>query len=306
MRWAQFVFDCLALASRQINLIPLFRGALRPSFAFLHLLMIDQGKKNILGVWVDAVDYDAAVDRFIQAAKEGRKYTTTALAVHGVMTGAFDEIHRHRLNHLDMIVPDGMPVRWALNLIHKAKLPDRVYGPELMLRCCEAAAENGLPVYFFGTTSGTLSELTSNLMERFPKLIVAGIEPSKFRKLDESEADSLAKKIRDSGAKATFVGLGCPRQEVWAYEFGESLQMPIFTVGAAFQFHAGRLSQAPKWMQDSGLEWFYRLVMEPGRLWKRYCFLNPAYLTLLGLQWTKLRVIDPEDTLAPDERILHG
>ncbi len=116
--------------------------------------MIDQGKKNILGVWIDAVDYEAAVNRLVQAAKEGRKYTTTALAVHGVMTGALDAVHRHRLNDFDMIVPDGMPVRWGLNLVHKAKLPDRVYGPELMLRCCEAAAENDLPVYFFGTTPG--------------------------------------------------------------------------------------------------------------------------------------------------------
>jgi N-acetylglucosaminyldiphosphoundecaprenol N-acetyl-beta-D-mannosaminyltransferase len=268
--------------------------------------MIDQGKKNILGVRVDAVDYDAAVNRLIEAAKEGRKYTTTALAVHGVMTGALDMIHRHRLNQLDMIVPDGMPVRWGLNLIHKAKLPDRVYGPELMLRCCEAAAEHGLPVYFYGTTRGTLEELTAKLQARFPKLEVAGAEPSQFRKIDESEAEALAVRIRNSGAKVTFVGLGCPRQEVWAYEFGQALQMPIFTVGAAFQFHAGRLSQAPRWMQNNGLEWFYRLVMEPSRLWKRYFFLNPAYLTLLGLQWSKIRVIDPENTLVPDERILHG
>ncbi len=148
--------------------------------------------------------------------------------------------------------------------------------------------------------------MTTNLQALYPKLVVAGMEPSQFRRLDEDEAEALTRRIRDSGAKVVFVGLGCPRQEVWAYEFGRALQMPVFAVGAAFQFHAGRLSQAPKWMQNSGLEWFYRLTMEPGRLWKRYVFLNPAYVTLLGLQWCKLRVIDPNHAVVPDERILHG
>jgi N-acetylglucosaminyldiphosphoundecaprenol N-acetyl-beta-D-mannosaminyltransferase len=268
--------------------------------------MIDLGKKNLLGIKIDAVDYEAAVARTIQAAKEGRSYTCTALAVHGVMTGALDPVHRHRLNKLDMIVPDGMPVRWGLNWLHKARLPDRVYGPKLMLRCCEAAAEEGLPIFLFGTDASTLEKLSSNLKAKFPDLKIAGSAPSQFRRLNEVEAEALVQRIRDSQAKLAFVGLGCPRQEIWAYELGRSLPMPVYTIGAAFQFHAGNLAQAPAWMQNAGLEWLFRFLVEPRRLWKRYVYYNPAYLALLAAQWTGLRRVNPDDAPAPTERMLYG
>ncbi len=118
--------------------------------------MIDLGKHNLIGVHIDAVDYEGAVERVLKAAHEGRRCTTTALAVHGVMTGALDATHRHRLNSLDLVVPDGMPVRWGLNLLHKTKLPDRVYGPNLMLKVCEAAAEQQVPIFLFGSDQTTL------------------------------------------------------------------------------------------------------------------------------------------------------
>ncbi len=129
--------------------------------------MIDHGKKNILGVRISAVDYEAATKHFIDAGKAEQKFTMTALAVHGVMTGALEPVHRYRLNRLDMIVPDGMPVKWGLNWIHQANLPDRVYGPTLMLKCCEAAAEVGLPIFLFGTTSDTLENLSARLKEKY-------------------------------------------------------------------------------------------------------------------------------------------
>lgn len=261
--------------------------------------MIDRGKKSVLGVNVDTVDYDAAVDRFISAAKRGERYTTTALAVHGVMTGAWDIEHRHRLNHLDMVVPDGMPVRWALNFLYRAELPDRVYGPNLMLYILKQAEQQDLPVFFFGTSEETLKLLVARIQEKFPRLMIVGAEASQFRKISEDEKRQLVERIRNSGAKITFVGLGCPRQEVWAYEMGDALSMPIFAVGAAFPFHAGTLSQAPKWMQDNGLEWLYRFVSEPRRLWKRYVLLNPAYLFLLGLQMLGVRSPDPNKTIPP-------
>ena len=268
--------------------------------------MIDLGKRNLIGVRIDAIDYAGAVQRVMRAAEAGERCTATALAVHGVMTGALDPQHRYRLNHLDLVVPDGMPVRWGLNLLHRTALPDRVYGPNLMLRVCEAAAERGVPIYLFGCDEPTLQQLQDRLTQRFPKLRIAGSQPSKFRRLTPEEGDRLAAEIRGSGAGITFVGIGCPRQEVWAYEFGDRLQMPVLAVGAAFAFHAGTLPQAPRWMQNAGLEWLYRFCKEPRRLWRRYVYLNPAYVTLLALQLTGLRRPDSDRLTPPAEQMLYG
>ena len=175
-----------------------------------------------------------------------------------------------------------------------------------MLKICEAAAKEGLPVYFFGTNRATLDQLVRNLSEKFPTLIVAGSEPSQFRQLTKQESEDLATRIKSSGARITFAGLGCPRQEVWAYEMGDALHMPVFAVGAAFAFHAGTLPQAPSWMQKSGLEWVFRLISEPKRLWRRYVYLNPAYLFLLGLQYVGLRRVDPDKDLPPKTHMLYG
>ena len=268
--------------------------------------MIDLGKKNLLGVGIDAVDYQAAVRRVVEAAEAGRRCTVTALAVHGVMTGALEPQHRYRLNRLDLVVPDGMPVRWGLNLLHRCALPDRVYGPNLMLKLCEAAAERGLPIFLFGCDESTLRLLERRLRERFPALRIAGCRASWFRRLSDAEGKELVAEIRGSGAKIAFVGIGCPRQEVWAYEFGDALAMPVIAVGAAFAFHAGSLPQAPGWMQNAGLEWLYRLGREPRRLWRRYAYLNPAYLSLLALQYAGVRRVDIAADPEPRERMLYG
>lgn len=269
--------------------------------------MIDRGKKNVIGVLVNAVDYEQSVEMIAGAAREGRPLAVSALAVHGVMTGVLDATHRYRLNALDLVVPDGQPVRWALNFLHRAQLPDRVYGPTLMLKTCERAAQDGLPIFLFGGKPELLELLRSRLLERFPTLKIAGMQPSQFRRLTPAERDATVAAIHASGAKITLVGLGCPRQEVWAYEFREALSMPILAVGAAFNFHAGLLPQAPPALQGRGLEWLYRFVQEPKRLWKRYLLLNPLYVSLLVLQALGLRSFDPhQQTIRPTEELLYG
>jgi N-acetylglucosaminyldiphosphoundecaprenol N-acetyl-beta-D-mannosaminyltransferase len=268
--------------------------------------MIDMGKQNVLGVCVDAVDYDAAVARIIAAAGEGRGMAVSALAVHGVMTGVLDPIHRYRLNHLDLVVPDGQPVRWAINLLYRAHLPDRVYGPTLMLKLCERAAHEGLAIYLYGSRSDTLAALARSLRARFPGLNIAGTQASVFRRISPEEKRAVVEMIRRSGAALLFVGLGCPRQEVWAYEYRDAIAMPLIAVGAAFDFHTGLLPQAPPWMQRVGLEWLYRLTHEPGRLWKRYVLLNPCYLALLALQATGLKRFDPTRATPPSEELRYG
>ena len=268
--------------------------------------MIDHGKFNLLGVNVHAVDYEAAVSKIINAAQERKPLGVSALAVHGVMTGVMDAEHRHRLNSLELIVPDGQPVRWGLNLLHKIKLRDRVYGPNLMLETCRAAAEKGVPIFLFGGKQELLDDLSAQLLDKFPTLQIAGMRASMFRTVTPEEKQEIVDEINASGAAITCVGLGCPRQEVWAYEFKDSLKMPVLAVGAAFNFHAGQLDQAPPFMQRFGLEWLYRLTKEPKRLWRRYVILNPYYLSLLFGQWTGLKKFDTENTQQPETEILYG
>ena len=246
--------------------------------------MFNRGKGNILGVLIDAVDYEGAVEIVVRAAKEKEPAAVSALAVHGLMTGVLDHEHRFRLNHFNLLVPDGQPVRWVLNAFYDKKLQDRVYGPNLTLMICARAAKEGLPVFFYGSTPEIVTALAPALQKRFPGLVVSGVEPSRFRQLTSEEKCELVSRIRNSGAALVFVGLGCPRQEVFAYEFRDLLGLPVLAVGAAFPFLAGVLPQAPAWMQNAGLEWFYRLLREPQRLWRRYLFLNPAYLFLVALQ----------------------
>lgn len=268
--------------------------------------MVDKGKQNILGVYVDAVDYEAAVEKIISAAEQRRGMAVSALAVHGVMTGVMDAAHRYRLNHLDLVVPDGQPVRWALNLLYKTELPDRVYGPTLTLKLCERAARKQLPIYLYGSRSEVLTALSHNLVRRFSGLIIAGVQPSRFRQVSAQEKADIVQTIRSSGAAMTFIGLGCPRQEVWAYEYRDALAMPLIAVGAAFDFHADRLPQAPPHLQRLGLEWLFRLAHEPRRLWKRYGLLNPLYLGLLALQATGLRRFDPAQATPPVGELRYG
>ncbi len=249
---------------------------------------VDQGKRNVLGVLVDATDYASATERIIAAAREGRPYAVTALAVHGVMTGVQDRAHEARLNSFDLVTPDGQPVRWALNLLHGAALADRVYGPTLTLKVVERAAAEGLPIYLYGSTQPTLDRLVPALREMFPALKIAGVEASKFRGAQPGEEVAIAERIKASGARLVLVGLGCPRQEVFTYAMRPLLDMPLLAVGAAFDYHAGLLKNPPAWMQKYALEWLWRLGLEPKRLWKRYLLLNPAYLSRLLAQKTGL------------------
>lgn len=240
--------------------------------------MIDNGRVSVLGVGIDAVDYEAAVARIIAAAKADTSFSVSALAVHGVMEGVDDPQHLSRLNDFDLITPDGQPVRWAMNWLHNTELPDRVYGPRLTLEVCQAAAVENLPVYFYGSTQETLDHLAERIPTLAPGITIAGMQPSRFASSTEAELDAVAADIKATGAKICMVGLGCPRQEVFAYENAQRLSMPLMAVGAAFDFHAGLAKEPPAWIQRAGLQWAQRLVANPKRLWRRYLILNPRYV----------------------------
>ncbi|NNE75252.1 MAG: WecB/TagA/CpsF family glycosyltransferase [Acidimicrobiales bacterium] len=268
--------------------------------------MTDLGKHNVLGIRVDAVDYAAAIAYIREAALEHRPFGVSALAVHGVMTGVDDDEHRYRLNGLDLVTPDGQPVRWALRLLHGIRLDDRVYGPELTLRTCAMAAENGLSVYLYGSTEDVLERLSKNLPARFPGLEIAGAEPSKFRTTSQAEKYEIARRIQDSGADIVLVGLGCPRQEIFTYEYRNLVSMPMLAVGAAFDYHAGLLAEPPQWVQRAGLQWLFRLGQDPRRLWRRYTIVNIRYVMRIVGQKSRIRRPNPDSAVAPRAEILPG
>lgn len=267
--------------------------------------MIDRGKQNLLGVMVDSVDYEYVVDQILEAARAGRPFSCTALAVHGVMSGVLDAQHRYRLNSLDVVTPDGQPVRWALNWLFGVQLKDRVYGPKLMIETCTRASEEGLRIYLYGAQPDVVARLSQALQEALPGLEVAGAEPSRFGQLSADERSAMIGRIRDSGAAITFVGLGCPRQETFIYECATDLSMPVVAVGAAFDYHSGVKSEPPAQLQRLGLQWAYRLAQDPRRLWKRYLGLNTLYVALFLLQF--LRIWRPRMTTeAPTRQLRHG
>lgn len=262
-------------------------------------------KHNLLGILIDAATYDEVVDQVFVAVRAGTGCSVSATAVHGVMEGVHDPVHGARLNAFDILTPDGQPVRWALNRLHGAGLRDRVYGPELMLRCCERAAREGISIYLYGSTEAVLDPLRARLQERFAGLVIAGSSPSRFGQIDAGVQRQVAADIRSSGAGIVFVGLGCPRQEQFVWAMRDQVSLPMLAVGAAFDFHAGLAREAPQWMQRWGLQWLHRLASDPRRLWRRYVLLNPQYVARVVRQ----RLAGPPpvlDALRPDGEPVPG
>jgi len=245
---------------------------------------------SVLGVMASATTYAEVTELVINAARTRCSLVLAATSVHGVTVAARDPSFLEILNSLDVITPDGQPVRWALNVLHGARLSERVYGPTLMGYVCAAAETAGLSVYFYGSTPDVLDCLSVRLGEQFPGLRIAGSHSPPFRELTDEEQTADAEQIVQSGADIVFVGLGCPRQERWAARQRLLVHAPILCVGAAFDFHAGTLRQAPPWMQQRGLEWLFRLGMEPRRLWRRYAQAIPLFVMLLSRQYLEQRI----------------
>lgn len=235
---------------------------------------------DIFGVQVTAAGPEAVIDQIMHWAHRGQPATVDFMPVHGLIEAARDPIHLARMNRFDLIACDGQPVRWALNRFHQANLPERVYGPTTMLRVCQRCADEGLSVYLYGGKPEVLEKLTHALLEKMPTLKIAGAESPPFRALTRDEEAAMVRRVRASGAAVMFLGLGCPRQEAFAAAHRDALGLVQLCVGAAFDFHAGVVQQAPAWMQQRGLEWLYRLTREPGRLWKRYLVTNSIFVAL--------------------------
>ena len=238
-------------------------------------------KYDVFGVGVSATTYEQAKDAIIAAAKQRISATVTHMSSHGLCMAGTDAKFREVINDFDIAAPDGQPVRWSLKWFHKQLLPDRCYGPELMIRLCRAAALEGISIYLYGSSDEVLEQLSTNLKKECPGLEIAGVESPPFRKLESHEIDAAIARINDSGAGLVFIGLGCPRQDMFARDHKHKIKAVQLCVGAAFDFHAGNKKMAPRWMQKRGLEWFYRLTQEPTRLWKRYLLIHTTFAYLL-------------------------
>jgi len=235
-------------------------------------------------------DYDAVVawiDAMVAADARG---TLSAAAVHLVMRAREDPDVALAVRELTLVVPDGQPLVWALHALGHSRAT-RVYGPDLMAHHCARAAETGMPVYLYGGRSeAALVALALNLRTRFPGIEIAGANSPPFRPLRPDEEDAVARRIDDSGAQVVWVGIGQPRQEQWMVRMRPRLSAPmLIAVGAAFDFHAGLVAQAPPWLGSHGLEWAYRLAREPRRLWRRYARYNPRFVAAFARQYAAQR-----------------
>lgn len=246
-------------------------------------------KVDLFGVRVSVTTYNHATSAIMDAARNRRSYAVSALAVHGLMEAVGDAQFRSVVNEIDLVTPDGQPVRWAMNHLHHTDLDDRVYGPDLTWKVIEAAAEEGVGIYLFGSTEETCDAFRAEIERRHPAAKVVDVQPDRFRDATPAEDEADVVRMNESGAGVVLVGRGCPRQERWVAAHRGRVQAAMLAVGAAFDYGAGNLAAPPAWMQRTGLQWLYRLVQEPRRLWRRYLVTNSRFLAHFGRELVHAR-----------------
>src|SRR4051794_39165112 len=239
----------------------------------------------VVGIPLALTNYQETMDWMDSAIARRERAILTAAAVHLVMVAREDRATRNAICRDDVVaVPDGQPLAWALRALGHDRA-SRVYGPDLLAQYCERSAETGVRMYLYGgRNQGALVELTLSLRRRYPGLKIVGGYSPPFRRLDEAEERWVIDDINRSKADVVWVGTGQPKQEKWMAKVRDRVDAPILAgVGAAFDFHAGLVPQAPNWMQAVSLEWTFRLAQEPKRLWRRYARYNPLFV------WSFLR-----------------
>lgn len=235
---------------------------------------------SLFGINYTCTNYSDATKIIIENAILKKSFGVSALAVHGLIEAYKSDLLKQQVNKIHLVVPDGQPVKWVLNSFFKVNLKDRVYGPELTKYVLTEANKYPLKIYLYGSTQVTINLFENYIKTNFPNIIICGTHADRFREATNDEDIEDISKINNSGANIILVGRGCPRQEKWVAEHIGKVNGVMMAVGAAFDFYAGTLKQAPKWMQSNGLEWFYRLIQEPQRLWKRYLFTNTYFIYL--------------------------
>lgn len=244
---------------------------------------------NILGVGISAINMEQALailDDWI--ARRDPHYVCVS-TVHGVMECQRNEAVRRALNSSGLTTPDGMPLVW-ISRLQGFRHVRRVYGPDLMLAVCERSVAKGYRHYLYGGRPGVAEALKARLEQRFPGVQIVGLECPPFEPLTPEQDHEAVERINAANPDIVWVGMSTPKQDLWAAEHVGRLNAPvIIAVGAAFDFVSGRKRQAPRWMRQSGLEWLFRLIQEPRRLWRRYLIYNPLFVWLLLGQWLGFR-----------------
>jgi N-acetylglucosaminyldiphosphoundecaprenol N-acetyl-beta-D-mannosaminyltransferase len=243
---------------------------------------------EVAGVPLAVSDYERVLDWIWAVIRESGRAYVTAAAVNLVMSASEDPDARDAVLGATLAVPDGQPLVWALRALGN-RSATRVYGPDLMAHACARAAADGTAIFLYGgRTPEALAELQQQLRARFSGLQIAGAYWPPFRDLTGDEERAVAEQINASGAAIVWVGTGQPKQEKWMLRMRPRLEAPVLVgVGAAFDFHAGLVTQAPRWMQRAGLEWSYRLAREPRRLWRRYARYNPLFMWAFARQYLR-------------------
>lgn len=254
--------------------------------------MLTLPRINILGVGINAINLQQAVAEIDRWIVSGERHYVNVCVVHTIMECQKDEALRKIVNASGLATPDGMPLVW-LGRAHGYGETDRVYGPDVMLACCDRFRAAGRRHFFYGGAPGVADRLAARLNERFPGLVVAGTYSPPFRPANTDEDPPIIEAINAARPDIVWVGLGTPKQDFWVARHRAKLNAAaLVAVGAAFDFHAGVLRQAPRWMQRSGLEWVFRLSQEPRRLAYRYLVYNPAFAVCVALQLAGLRRYD--------------
>jgi N-acetylglucosaminyldiphosphoundecaprenol N-acetyl-beta-D-mannosaminyltransferase len=242
---------------------------------------------DVLGVPVSAISMADALHTIDCWIRDRSPHYVCVTGVHGVMESQRDERLRSIHAGAGLVTPDGMPLVWLAHLRGRPHV-ERVYGPDLMLACCERSLQTGARHFFFGGAPGIAERVAGRLAARFPRLAVAGTYSPPFRPLTAEEDGRVIDEINAANADIVWVGLSTPKQERWMADHAGRLTATVLIgVGAAFDFHAGVKRQAPRWMQRNGLEWSFRLATEPRRLWKRYLVNNPKFVWKVLLAWIR-------------------
>jgi N-acetylglucosaminyldiphosphoundecaprenol N-acetyl-beta-D-mannosaminyltransferase len=244
--------------------------------------LLDEGLRasEILGVFVNHLDYEEACDKIIKLALDRKSSYVCIANVSSVVEANYNIRFREIINGSDLVTADGMPLAWGLRF-QGARKQKRISGTELTHLICEKSEQSGILVGFYGATEETLQSMSENLKNKYPLLNIVYKFSPPFRDLAEKEDAGIINQINNSGLKILFVGLGCPKQEIWMASHKNKISAVMIGIGAAFDFISGSKKRSPVWMQNLGLEWFYRLVIEPKRLWKRYLVGNTIFFWLV-------------------------